>query len=143
MTHYDTPIISANTHHNLSASLCMEKFSQKFGYFCSWKMYIPIWPSTNTQIFNSSFVNINPPNPVGTANVSTLPAIITLFQSTLELSECSFKQNHISAVRAHASHITLTGTVIFHNNTAILGSAFIYISTRQCYKHCRIQRHLL
>ena len=64
---------------------------------------------------------------MGTTNPSTLPAIIGLYQSTLEISECSFKQNHISAVTAHESNITLSGNVVFSNNTAVSGTAFILV----------------
>ena len=45
----------------------------------------------------------------------------------MEISECSFKQNHISAVRAHDSNVTLSGNVIFSKNTAVSGTAFIFV----------------
>ena len=63
---------------------------------------------------------------MSTTNSSSLPAIIGLYQSTLEISECPFIQNHISAVRAHESNITLSGNVIFSNLiTHVSGTAFI------------------
>ena len=88
---------------------------------------VSIWSSKETIIRDSSFADINPPGTVGTTNPSTLPAIIGIYQSTLEISECSFKQNHISALRAHESNIKLSGNVMFSNNTALSGTAFILV----------------
>ena len=86
-----------------------------------------VWSSTGIIIQENSFVNINPPSSVSTTGPSTLPAIIALFQSTLEIRDCYFNQNHISAVRAHKSNITLSGNVVFSNNIAVTGTAFILV----------------
>ena len=123
----DTNIIHAYIHQNNGSSLLSKEVSLEVGYFFLVNVQIPIWSSTTTRIHNTSFVNINPLNSEGTTNPSTLPAIIALYQSTLEISECSFKQNHISAVRAHASNVTLSGNLIFSDNTAISGAAFILV----------------
>ena len=123
----DTNIIHAYIHQNNGSSLLSKDFSEEVGYFFLVNVQIPIWSSTTTRIHNTSFVNINSLISEGTTNPSTLPAIISLYQSTLEISECSFKQNHISAVRAHASNVTLSGNLIFSNNTAISGAAFILV----------------
>ena len=123
----DTNIIYACIHQNNGSSFLSKEISQEVGYFFLVNVQIPIWFSTNTLIHNTSFANINPLNSEGTTNPSTLPVIIALYQSTLEISECSFKQNHISAVRAHASNVTISGNVIFSNNTVILGAAFILV----------------
>ena len=112
----------------LAASMLLPKsYSVKFSYVFQLNVQISIWSSTETIIQNSSFVNINQPSYAGTINPSNLPAVITLFQSTLEIRECSFKQNHISAVRAHESNITLSGNVLFSNNTAVSGTDFILV----------------
>ena len=112
---------------NTAFILLSEIYSRKFQYFFLVNAHIPIWLSTGIQIYNISFVNIYPPNSEGTTNPSTLPAIIALYQSTLEISECSFKQNDISVIRAHVSNVTLSGNLVFSNNTAILGTAFILV----------------
>ena len=64
---------------------------------------------------------------MSTTGLSTLPAIIALSQPTLEIRDCSFNQNHISAVRAHKSNITLSDNGVFSNNTAVPGTAFILV----------------
>ena len=120
-------IINASIQNNYGSLIFSEKYSLKFGYFFQLNIQISIWSSTETIIQNSSFIGINPPSSVGTTNPSTLPAIIAVYQSTLEISGCSFKQNHISAVRAHESNVTLSGNVVFSNNTAVSGTAFILV----------------
>ena len=123
----NTSIIAANILENNGSMLYLNLYSLKVGLFFQRNVQISVWSSIATIIQNSSFVDINPPSSVSTTNPSTLPAIIALFQSTLEISECSFKQNHISAVRAHESNITLSGNVVFSNNTAVSGAAFILV----------------
>ena len=120
-------INSINILENIGSLIFSKAFSLKLGYFFHLNVQISIWSSTEIIIQNSSFVDINPPTSASSTNPSTLPAIIALYQSTLEISECSFKQNHISAVTAHESNITLSGNVAFSNNTAVSGTAFILV----------------
>ena len=120
-------ITEANIIDNVGKVVFVESFSLKFGYLFQLNLQISISSSTDTIIHNNSFVNINPPRHVRTTNPRSQPAIIALFQSTLEISDCSFKQNKISSVRAHESNITLSGNVLFSNNTAASGTAFILV----------------
>ena len=120
-------ITEANIIDNVGRVVFAESYSLKFGYFFQLNVQISIWSSTETVIQNSSFVNINPPRHVRTTNPRSQPVIIALFQSTLEISDCSFKQNQISSVKAHGSNITLSGNVLFSNNTAASGTAFILV----------------
>ena len=85
----------------------------KIGYFFNTNVQISVGFCTEIIIDNSSFVDISAQKSASTTNPSTLPVIIGVSSSTLEISECSFKQNHISAVRAHESNITLSGNVLF------------------------------
>ena len=123
----NTSISDTTIQNNSDSRRFLKEYSLKFGYFFKIHVQISIWSSTETVIKKSSFSGINPPSSVGTTNPSTLPAIIGLYQSTLEISECSFKQNHISAVTAHESNITLSDNVVFSNNTAVSGTAFILV----------------
>ena len=59
--------------------------------------------------------------------VTSQPAVIVLYDSTLNLSGCIFTGNRISAIRAIASNITLSGNLTFSNNSAYIGTAFILI----------------
>ena len=81
--------------------------------------------STHTQIYNSSFTDVNTPITATTADSNSLPAIIELHWSTLHISECHFTRNHISAIRGEASNITISGNLTFSSNRAFSGTAFI------------------
>ena len=59
--------------------------------------------------------------------VISQPAVIVSYHSTLHLSGCTFTGNRISAIKAIASNITLSGNLTFSNNSAYIGTAFILI----------------
>ena len=81
--------------------------------------------SAHTQIYNSSFTDVNAPTTATAADPNSQPAIIVLYQSTLHISECHFTGSHISAIRGGASNITVSGNLVFSGNTAFAGTAFI------------------
>ena len=81
---------------------------------------IVIISSTYTLIYHSSFTNVSAPS-----TAISLPAVIVLYKSTLHISDCDFTRNHVSAVRAYASNITVSGDVTFSSNRAFAGTAFI------------------
>ena len=83
--------------------------------------------STYTHISNSSFTDISTSSSANTAIPNGLPAVVELYHSTLHFSECQFRRNNVSAVRAYASNITLSGDLIFSDNTAIAGTAFVLL----------------
>ena len=119
-------IKNASIHNNNNSYIpYADEYFQKIGFLFNPNVQISVGYCTEIIIDNSSFVDINAQRSVSTTNPSTLPVIIGVFSSTLEISECSFKQNHISAVTAHESNITLSGNVLFSNNTAVFGTAFI------------------
>ena len=87
---------------------------------------IVILSSTNTLIYNTSFTDISFPSASTTVDPTSLPAVIFLnSKSTLHVSRCMFTGNSISALKAHSSNITVSGTVTFSNNTAFAGPAFV------------------
>ena len=120
-------IMNASVHNNNASTTFNEVDSLKLGYFFNPNVQISVASCTQIMIDNSSFVDINAQISASTTNPSTLPVIIGVYHSTLEISECSFKQNHISAVRAHESNIKLSGNVLFSNNTAVFGTAFVLV----------------
>ena len=83
--------------------------------------------STYTHISNSSFTDISTSSSANTAIPNNLPAVVELYYSTLHFSECQFIRNNVSAVRAYASTITLSGDLIFSDNTATAGTAFVLL----------------
>ena len=120
-------ITNASIHNNNGSTTFINKYYLKLGYYLNPNLQILVVSCTEIIIENSSFVDINAQRSASTTNPNTLPAIIGVYSSTLEISECSFKQNHISAVRAHESNITLSGNVLFSNNTAVFGTAFVLV----------------
>ena len=122
-------IMNASVHNNNASILYSDEYYLHLGYFFSPKLQISVAYCTEIIINNSSFVDINAQRSASTTNPSTLPVIIGVYWSTLEISECSFKQNHISAVRAHESNITLSGNVLFSNNRAVFGTAFVLVQS--------------
>ena len=83
---------------------------------------IVIISSTYTLIYHTSFTNVSAPS-----TATSLPAVIVLYKSTLYVSDCDFTRNNVSAVRAYASNITVSGDVTFSSNRAYAGTAFILI----------------
>ena len=81
--------------------------------------------SAHTQIYNSSFTDVNAPTTATTADPNSQPAIIVLYRSTLHISECHFTGNHISAIRGGESNIIVSGNLTFSSNRAFAGTAFI------------------
>ena len=120
-------ITNTSIHNNNGSITFTAKYSLKIGFFFNPNVQILVGLCTEIIIDNSSFVDINAQRFASTTNPSTLPVIIGVYSSTLEISECSFKQNHISAVRAHESNITLSGNVLFSNNTAVFGTTFMLV----------------
>ena len=83
--------------------------------------------STYTLISNSSFTDISTSSSASTTIPNSLPAVVELYHSTLRFSECQFIRNNVSAVRAYASNITLFGDLIFSDNRATAGTAFVLL----------------
>ena len=57
--------------------------------------------------------------------VANLPAIITLYDTTLILKNCNFTSNMITSIAATSSNITVEEKIMFESNSAISGTAFI------------------
>ncbi len=86
---------------------------------------LTIFQGTDTMVLNSSLSDINSATAI-TTDTASLPAVIVLYYSqNLHLSDCSFSRNTISAINAVASTITVSGNLVFSDNTATAGTAFI------------------
>ena len=77
---------------------------------------------------------------VSSGDLFSQPAVITLINSTLNLSRCTFMGNRISCIKATASRITLSGNLTFSNNSAYTGSVFILVddSILILTENCRV-----
>ena len=96
-----------------------------FDFFGKVRGQIFMLLSTTTLINDTSFTDTYSPSIFSTTDPTSLPTVILLSHSTLHVSGCNFTGNSISAVRAHSSNITVSGTVTFSNNTAFAGPAFV------------------
>ena len=82
--------------------------------------------TTNIVLNYTRFSNMDAPSTASSASEPTsLPAVISLYSSTLNITDCNFTRNSISSIKTIGSNITLSGEVLFHNNTAFLGTVLI------------------
>ena len=78
-------------------------------------------------IYETSFTDVPAQSISTAADPTTLPAVIGLYMSTLLITGCHFTRNNVSAVRAYASDIIVSGDLTFSSNKAFAGTAFILI----------------
>ena len=95
-------------------------------YIANTASLITVYDSTNIVLNGTLFTNLNLPSLASTTSDPTsLPAVITLYSSSLTITDCSFTRNKISSIKATSSNVTMSGKVLFHNNTASLGTVLI------------------
>ena len=82
--------------------------------------------SNYTLIHHTAFTDVSIPLTNSHADSTRLPAVIALYKSTLHLHTCDFTANNISAVRAMASNVTVSGDLMFPSNRAFAGTAFVF-----------------
>ena len=95
--------------------------------------------SKHICIYNT-LITVEDTDVSNSAELLTQPAIIITYRADLNLSGCTFTGNRISAIKAIASTIILSGDLIFSNNTAFTGTAFILIeeSTLMLAENCLV-----
>ena len=108
-------------------------FSKYTGFKCiiiRYSQYISIYDTILT-------VNMSV---VSSGELTSQPAVISLHNSTLNLSRCTFTGNRITGIKASASNITLSGNLTFSNNSAYTGAAFILLdnSILILTENCRV-----
>ena len=88
---------------------------------------ITAYNTKNIVLNETSFSNMDAPSTASsTSEPTSLPAIITLYSSTLNIRDCNFTRNSISSIKAIGSNVTMSGKVLFHNNTASSGTVLIF-----------------
>ena len=88
------------------------------------KFAMSTYKSNNVTIENCCFTELG--TRVSDIPVTDHPAIVFLYHSmNINFKNCVFSRNTISAVQAIASNLTLSGSVLFANSTALLGAAVI------------------
>ena len=85
------------------------------------------YDTINIVLNDTSFSNMYTPSTASSASEPTsLPAVITLYNSTLIIRDCNFTRNNISSIKIIGSNVTMCGKVLFHYNTASSGTVLIF-----------------
>ena len=89
--------------------------------------FITAYNTTNIVLSETVFPNMDVPSTASsTSEPTNLPAVITLYGSTLTITNCTFTRNNISSIKAIGSNVTISGQVLFHDNTASSGTGLIF-----------------
>ena len=88
---------------------------------------ITAYDTTNIALNDTLFTNMDAPSTASsTSEPTSLPAVITLYGSTLTITNCIFMRNDLSSIKTISSNVTMSGKVLFHNNTASSGTVLIF-----------------
>ena len=95
-------------------------------YITNTTSLITAYNTTNIVLNGTLFSNMDAPSTAtSTSEPTSLPAVISLYSSTLNIADCTFTRNKISSIKTIGSNVTMSGEVLFHNNTASLGTVLI------------------
>ena len=100
-------------------------------YITNTTSLITAYNTTNIVLNDTLFSNMDAPYTASSASEPTsLPAVISLYSSTLNITDCTFTRNNIniSSIKIIGSNVTMSGKVLFHSNAASSGTVLIYIS---------------
>ena len=95
-------------------------------YITNTTSLITAYNTTNIALNGTLFSDMDAPSTASsTSEPTSLPAVISLYSSTLNITDCAFTRNRISSIKTIGSNVTLSGEVLFHNNIASLGTVLI------------------
>ena len=141
--HIDCITINDNTYNGIfllqTKWIYISRFTTLNKYSVSnYTQFITMEDSQYISIYDT-IITVNTPV-VSSGELFFQPAVITLNNSTLNLSMCTFMGNRITGIKATASSITLSGNLTFSNNSAYTGSAFILVGNSVVIltEHCRV-----
>ena len=99
-------------------------------YITNTTSLITAYNATNIVLNDSSFINMDFPSTASsTSEPINLPAVITLYDSTLTIIDCTFTRNKFSSIKTINSNVTMSGKILFINNTASSGTVLISAKT--------------
>ena len=114
-------------HSVLSEHSGIEMINTGNTYIINTTSFITAYNTTDIVLSETIFPNMDVPSTAGsTSEPTSLPAVITLYGSTLTITDCTFTRNDISSIKAIGSNVTISGKVLFHNNTASSGTGLIF-----------------
>ena len=122
----DTYIIDAIIMNNKKVGINL--IGARNTYIESTTSCISAYTSKNSFLVDSEFSNVTSVSLTtsSAADPTSLPALIVLYSSALTIHNCTFVGNNISSIKAFSSNVVLSGQVIFSNNRAFAGTAFIF-----------------
>ena len=95
-------------------------------YITNTTSLITAYNTKNIVLNDTLFSNMDAPSTASsTSEPTSLPAVISLYSSTLNIADCIFTRNKISSIKTIGSNVTMSGEVLFYNNTASLGTILI------------------
>ena len=92
-------------------------------YITNTTSLITAYHTTNIVLNDNVYSNMDAPSTA--SEPISLPAVISLYTSTLTIADCKFKTNDISSIKAIGSNVTMSGKILFDNNTASMGAVLI------------------
>ena len=121
----DTNMMNISAEHNQHSGITMINTANT--YITNTISLIKAHNTINIVLNDTSFSNMDAPSTAShTSEPTDLPAVITLINSALIIRDSNFTSNSISSIKAIRSNVTMSGKVLFHNNTASSGTCLIF-----------------
>ena len=121
----DTSMTNVSAADNQQSDIIMMNTANT--YITNTTSLITAYDTTNIVLNDTSFSNMYAPTASsGASEPTSLPAVITLYNSTLIIRDCNFTRNNISSIKTIGSNVTMCGKVLFHYNTASSGTVLIF-----------------
>ena len=121
----DTSMTNVSAAHNQQSDITMMNTANT--YITNTTSLITAYDTTNIVLNDTSFSNMYAPTASSASEPTSLPAVITLYNSTLIIRDCNFTRNNISSIKTIGSNVTMCGKVLFHYNTASSGTVLIFV----------------
>ena len=100
----DTDMMNVYAAHNQPSDI--ELTSTANTYITNTTSVITAYNTTNIVLNDTSFSNMDAPSTASSASEPTsLPAVITLYSSTLIIRDCNFTRNNISSIKTIGNNV--------------------------------------
>ena len=119
----DTNMTNVSAADNQQSDIIMMKTANT--YITNTTSLITAYDTSNIVLNDTSFSNMYAPTASSASEPTSLPAVITLYNSNLIIRDCNFTRNNISSIKTIGSNVTMCGKVLFHYNTASSGTVLI------------------
>ena len=121
----DTNMMNVSAVNNQRSGIAMINTANT--YITNTTSLMEAYNTINIVLNDTTFTNMDALSTAGdTSEPTNLSAVITLYNSTLIIRDSRFIGNSISSIKAIRSNVTMSGKVLFHNNTASSGTCLIF-----------------